>query len=157
MQNRQKGMTHCDYLTQPIREPKSTIERACSALQGLDFEAIVCCGLGGLLVAPGVAMAMDKSICVVRKAEDKSNHSEFRVESAMIMNDRWVFLDDIICTGSTLRYVRNALQDMGFEAEVSTYLYNEGRLRDTRAGYAFWDGEGISQSESITDVGNADW
>ncbi len=132
------GMTHCLYLTQPICDPRGTIDNAVKALQDIEFEAIVCCGLSGLLVAPGVALAMGKRIGIVRKAKDRDNHSEFRVETSMIKNDRWVFLDDIICTGSTLRYVREAMEDMGFEAEVSTYLYQEGRVRDTRAGYGDW-------------------
>ncbi len=118
------GQTHAMYLNEAIRNPEQTLTKATHDLFGYRFDAFVCCGVSGLLLAPMLALHMGKRLAVVRKKSDV-NHSEFNVESTLLEYDRWIFIDDIIASGTTLHFVRRSMQHIGFDAEVGTYLYHE--------------------------------
>ncbi len=123
------GQTHAMYLNEAIRNPEQAMEKAVHHLFGYRFDAFVCTGVSGLLLAPILAVYMGKRLAVVRKQGDV-NHSEFNVESALLEYDRWIFIDDIIASGTTLRKVRLAMLKLGFDPEVGTYLYHDESYPD---------------------------
>lgn len=65
----------------------------------LKFDTLVGTGLSGALVVPPLARALRKRYLVVRKPDDKSNHSSYPAEGDL--GKRWLFVDDLIASGST--------------------------------------------------------
>ena len=151
--------THAMYLSSVLTKPRETLEQAVKKLEGLcdndtPFDAIVCTGVSGLLLAPMVALTMAKRLAVIRKEGDV-NHSEFRVETTMKDGDSWIFLDDLIVSGATLHAVRDTMQRMGFGKEVGTYLYAEDRFQNTAQAYDFWlNPNEMLDAEIVANVGN---
>ncbi len=140
---------HATYLSSVLTQPRETLEKAVETLHAPDrvkFDAIVCTGVSGLLLAPMVALTMSKRLAVIRKKGDV-NHSEFRVETTMKAGDSWIFLDDLIASGATLHAVRDTMERMGFGREVGTYLYAYDRFRDTASTYDFWSRTAVSISD----------
>lgn len=78
-----------------------------------DFDSIVVTGLSGTMVGPAIAARLNKGITVVRKSENESPHSDRLVEGTPVQ--RWLFLDDLICGGGTLRRVIKAINDWTIE------------------------------------------
>ncbi len=130
-------MSHAMYLNAPMKNPRETLDKAIEKLRPEKFDAIVCTGVSGLLLAPTVAVMMDKRLAVIRKKGDV-NHSEFMVETSMEPGDSWIFLDDLIASGATLHNVRDTMERMGFGAEQGTYLYADNRFENTAQAYSFW-------------------
>lgn len=83
------------------------------------FQFIAVCGVSGISVGSLVAHHLGKQLLIVRKADDTSTHSSNRIEGLTI-NEQWspdwdlesaemvegnyVFLDDLVASGSSLRY-----------------------------------------------------
>lgn len=79
------------------------IDFARAAQLRLDFDTVVVTGVSGTLMGGVIAHALDCNLVVVRKPDDVSTHSYRRIEGDL--GRRWVFLDDLIDTGSTRRRV----------------------------------------------------
>lgn len=89
-----------------------------------DFDSIACRGLSGLLVAPTVAMMMDKTLLVIRK-QDEDCHSWRAVEGDANAL-RYVIIDDLICSGDTVKAILRAMERERIDAKcigVIQYLY----------------------------------
>ena len=91
------------------------------------FDTIVGTGLSGALIVPTVARALGKRWAIVRKQDDRSTHSSYRVEGEI--GKRWLFLDDTIASGATRGHVRKQIAKLAeqhkFETEfVGTVTYN---------------------------------
>jgi len=67
-----------------------------------DTETLVGTGLSGALVVPRLAEALGMAWAIVRKPND-GTHSSYSVEGEL--SGRWVFVDDLISSGETLRRV----------------------------------------------------
>lgn len=90
-------------------------------LRDYDYDSIVCCGTSGILVAPQVCEILDKEIVIVRKDHEK-RYSPFVIEG--ILGNRFVFLDDLVCSGGTLRHVIKNIKEEHFYAKcVGVYCY----------------------------------
>jgi adenine/guanine phosphoribosyltransferase-like PRPP-binding protein len=122
------------YLTEILKDPRPIAERAAERLRGVDFDVIVVSGTSGLLIGPALAVAMGKRLAIVRKPNDAS-HSMHLVEGWY--GGKWLFVDDLIDSGSTCRRVAQAYVEAcaskGAAQEcVGTYLYGDW---GTRSGY----------------------
>ena len=90
-------------------------------LREYDFDSIVCCGTSGLIIAPQVCEILNKEIVIVRKDHEK-RYSPFVIEG--ILGSRFVFLDDLVCSGATLRYViKNIKEEHPYAKCVGVYCY----------------------------------
>lgn len=86
-----------------------------------DFDSIVCCGISGLMVAPTVAELLDKHIVVIRKQKDDC-YSEFPMEG--VTPFRYVILDDLICSGNTVKHIKNTIHEDSPRARcIGLYCY----------------------------------
>ena len=68
---------------------------------------------------------------IVRKGGERA-HSSSKVESNITGKNigKWVFVDDLIDTGKTLKRVKRTLNESGYTGtQVATYLYNYDELR----------------------------
>lgn len=98
-----------------------------------DFDTIACCGISGLLVVPQIAELLDKHILIVRK--DERRYSEFSMEG--VTPFRYVIVDDLICSGSTVRRIKNTIKDDHPRARcigVYCYMPEETAYRPDRDG-----------------------
>lgn len=73
----------------------------CKCLETLDYDAIAFRGMSGSLFAPLVASKLGKKMIMIRKIGD-GNHSGMLTEGWKMV-DRVVIIDDLICTGNTIR------------------------------------------------------
>jgi orotate phosphoribosyltransferase-like protein len=97
---------HASYLTDIIRDPRQVIQLAEKALFEVDFDTVVGIGLSGALIVPQMAAAFGKNFAIVRKVDN--THSDQPVEGHI--GARWLFVDDLICTGSTYKHVVNKMK-----------------------------------------------
>lgn len=104
---------HSSYLEAAIKDTRLTVKRAVDTLKPLkkEFDVIVVTGVSGLLIGPIVAYKLNKKLLVIRKQDDKNNsHCHYLVEGHLPANKgRWLFLDDFISSGHTLRRVYNTV------------------------------------------------
>lgn len=107
-----------------------------TALKGIDFDTMVGQGLSGALVIPILAQALNKHFAIIRKEND-SEHTRAVFEGEI--GDKWIFVDDFIESGATLRRVKEgvSLAYLRFSGDywtdkppqfVGAYLYNYGEF-----------------------------
>lgn len=72
---------------------------------GLEFDHIVCCGVSGLAIAPIIAYKLKKHLIVVRKADDSSTHSGYKVEGLPQNSFTYIILDDFVSEGKSVQYM----------------------------------------------------
>jgi adenine/guanine phosphoribosyltransferase-like PRPP-binding protein len=81
-----------------------------------EFEAIAFRGLSGALLAMPIAMALNKSLIMVRKGEDNC-HSKYLPVQGDLNTKRYVIIDDFKSSGNTVEIIRKAVKDFASEAE----------------------------------------
>lgn len=115
----------CMYLQSVLKDPRALLKLACERLKGQQFDVIVVRGTSGLLLGSALAIRLRKRLAVVRKPND-SSHSSATVEGWL--GGRWLFVDDLICSGSTFSRAATdyaaACAASGVTTEnVGAYLY----------------------------------
>lgn len=86
---------------------KCVVKNSIAVLSKYDFDAIAFQGLSGALIAPIIAMQMDKTLIAVRKPNEEC-HSLYRVEGDVAAR-RYIIVDDFISSGNTVRAILNAV------------------------------------------------
>lgn len=93
-----------------------------------EFDAIVCTGISGLVMASPLSMRLKKPLLVLRK-DSESSHGipgELKGASGMpgqtVSGARVLFVDDFISGGVTLRKCRESIERNGGEI-VASYEY----------------------------------
>jgi adenine/guanine phosphoribosyltransferase-like PRPP-binding protein len=104
-----QGASHtCSVLNHKNRN-KIIIKAVCDLRKIADtFDSIACCGVSGLMVVPQIAELLNKNIVVVRKPNEK-RYSEFFIEG--VSPFRYVVVDDLICSGDTFKWIRQAIYE----------------------------------------------
>jgi len=104
-----QGASHtCRVLNHKVRN-KIIIKAVCDLRKIKDdFDSIACCGTSGLMVVPQIAELLNKNILLVRKKNDKC-YSNFAIEG--VKPFRYIILDDLICSGDTVRHIRRSIED----------------------------------------------
>ena len=100
---------------------KHTVARICKLVRqrNIEFDAIACRGLSGLLIAPIVAMRLKKTLLCVRKGE--KTHSTYPVEGDTKAKT-YVILDGFIDTGSTVSAIVGAIKTFNTEARCIGFI-----------------------------------
>jgi len=101
---------HADYLSPLIRTAnlKKTVAKAVRILKQYDFDSVAFRGLSGALIAPILAVKLDKHLIAVRKS-DKVCHSIHRVEGNA-GSQRYIIVDDFVSTGETVQNILEAVK-----------------------------------------------
>lgn len=116
---------HCDYLESLIRteELRKVILSMANALRQYEFDAVAFTGVSGMLIGPGIAMALDKTMIVVRKEDGNCDsegnmirHSRLDVEGDLGAR-RYVVVDECIATGDTYNRIVQKIKETGCKAE----------------------------------------
>lgn len=111
------------YLDRAFGDASALLSDARVALQGLDFDTMVGVGLSGALVIPLLARAMGKMFAIVRKNGDDAHGA--RIEG--YTGARWIFVDDLISTGSTRGHAKQWMDKRRPDAKlIGTYTYGAG-------------------------------
>ena len=116
-----QGASHtCRVLNHKVRN-QAIIKAVCSLRKiSNQFDSIACCGVSGLMVVPQIAEILDKHICIIRKPEQ--SYSNFIVEG--VMPFRYIIVDDLICSGNTVKYIKNSIYEECPKAKcVGVYCY----------------------------------
>jgi adenine/guanine phosphoribosyltransferase-like PRPP-binding protein len=120
-------MKHSPYLSAVLTDVSShanCVQGILRALHGeVEFDAIACTGVSGMLVGPTIAYLMGKRLAVVRKEQDalgKANHACVRVEHNLKDGDRVVILDDLIASGRTIMSIADALDALARKQETNS-------------------------------------
>ncbi|MCE5309652.1 MAG: phosphoribosyltransferase domain-containing protein [Acidobacteriales bacterium] len=102
-------MAHTDYLETLFDKEQfcAAIRNAMDDLTGVAFDAIAVTGNSGAIFGGALAVAMNKSLFLVRKPNDDT-HSGYRIEGPDEAQS-YVFVDDCVDTGITLRRVHEAM------------------------------------------------
>lgn len=81
---------------------KANVKKAAHDLkkQGFEFESIAFRGMSGAVLASPIALALDKTLILVRKGEN--THSTYAVEGDL-SGQKYIIVDDFISTGETVR------------------------------------------------------
>lgn len=123
----------CHVLNHKVRN-KIIIKAVCDLRKISDtFDSISCCGASGMMVVPQIAELLHKNIVLVRK--DEKCYSEHHVEG--VAPFRYVIVDDLICSGSTIRNIKNKIKKEYPRAicmGIYCYLPHETSYRDDEAG-----------------------
>jgi adenine/guanine phosphoribosyltransferase-like PRPP-binding protein len=129
---------HTSYLENSIRvnRLRETVKHCALALKLHKFDAIAFRGLSGALVAPAVALAMNKEMIAVRKeceldksANDKT-HSDHKVEGFKASR-RYIIIDDQICSGKTANSIVEAIKHFAPRAKCVGLLEANYVKRET--------------------------
>lgn len=139
------GVAHkhgCGYFNRAFGDPAPLITEAMDALRGVEFDTFVGTGLSGSLVAPLLARAMGRHFMIVRKEGDGS-HSGFKVEGTI--GSRWIFVDDFICSATTLYRCVDAINALGISAGCEGVLcyqkYNPSNVPGAPTHISIFDKE----------------
>ncbi len=116
-----QGCSHTALVLNHKERNKIIIRAVCKLRKISDeFDTIACCGISGLLVVPQIAELLNKHILIVRKNE--KCYSEFRMEG--VAPFRYVVVDDLICSGSTIKRIKNTIKEDHPRARcVGVYCY----------------------------------
>lgn len=116
-----QGCSHTSLVLNHKERNKIIIKAVCKLRKISDeFDTIACCGISGLLVVPQIAELLNKHILIIRKNE--KCYSEFRMEG--VAPFRYVIVDDLICSGSTIKRIKNTIKEDHPRARcVGVYCY----------------------------------
>lgn len=115
----------------PILKPgglAEIVKKVETVLQSIEFDAIAFTGLSGAVLSSIIAMRMNKLLYCVRK-EHESRHSGQVVEGPST-GLRYVIIDDLICTGTTIRRIIKLVSEHTIDTAqlVAIYLYRDEKL-----------------------------
>lgn len=116
------------------KERKLTVERAVETLRDVQFDAFVGTGLSGAVIGGIVAAAMDKPLVLIRKPHDqgygKTHGQEIEGRDYTGLYKRFLFIDDLIDSGDTLRRVQKVVAEKFVPGStvIGHYLFNRDRL-----------------------------
>jgi hypothetical protein len=117
---------HTSWLSRGVQIPelREAIARAAEVVRYLDFDAFAARGVSGLLFLTPFALAMNKSIIVVRKDNDDT-HSRRTIEGDRAVR-RYVIVDEFMGTGRTVYAILKAIRYWAPQAECLGVLEVNG-------------------------------
>jgi orotate phosphoribosyltransferase-like protein len=136
---------HSGYLTKALSydQIQITINKIVNRLKkeiknGLEFNAIACCGVSGTILAGAIAAKLGVDIVVVRK-EAGGPHSSWHVEGRY-GDVQYVILDDLIESGSTIRYIIDEIQKENEKLNFYNSIVPEKKISVCKAIVLYDDG-----------------
>lgn len=107
-----QGAEHTSLVLNHKQRNKYIIKAVCDLRKiSHDFDCVSCCGTSGLLVVPQISELLNKNILIVRKPQNEKlpEYSEFSLEG--VAPRRYVIVDDLICSGKTIRYIMKEIKE----------------------------------------------
>lgn len=119
---------HTSYMSYAHKSWRKVLAQARLHLDPQNYDTLVGTGLSGAILIPRLAGSLRKNWLMVRKPGDGS-HSFSLAEGTL--GSRWVFVDDLIDSGTTFDRVTDAVKDICESRKhkttfVGAYLYQRG-------------------------------
>lgn len=128
------------YLQRLFSDPQAIVPFMQDLVPLDDVDVLIGTGLSGVAAVAYLGARFDKRFVAVRKDDDRSNHSDRRVEGDLRPGDRWLFVDDFMASGTTYYAVLNAVHRLCAEAvHVGAFFYTPGC--DSIEVFKSWDKE----------------
>jgi adenine/guanine phosphoribosyltransferase-like PRPP-binding protein len=125
---------------------RKTINAVVRVLKGKKYDAIAFTGQSGSLLAGPLAVRLGKPLIMVRKKAKPVTHSQKEVEG--IRNARsYVIVDDVICTGATIRRIRAKIREWSPNAKFVGLVQSYYALEDNKSA------EFVTDNNNPYDVG----
>lgn len=107
------------------------------------FDSIAVTGTSGLVLSGHIAINLGKNIVVVHP-RGVERHGEHMADG--VMTGRYLFFDDLICTGNTFRRVVSIIESelCEYASCVGVYLFTDG--------YMFPEGRGFLHLHQIREL-----
>lgn len=126
---------HVSYLT-TIQIPKlrETVRWASKQLRPYNFDAIAFRGLSGALIAPAIAMRLNKTLIAVRKPIEISGNRDATHSPHLVEGDRaaktYVIVDDLVSSGRTVLAIVRAIKEFAPHAVCAGILQTSDAWRE---------------------------
>jgi adenine/guanine phosphoribosyltransferase-like PRPP-binding protein len=128
--------SHLQYLFQN-GNLQLAVKAMADQLKDHKFDTIVATGISGISVGPMVASILGKQIAIIRKPGER-RYSEFKVEFVGALEHSipglWVFLDDLLVTGTTFQRVVKVMKAKKSSC-IGIALYNTNLKVGYLTGY----------------------
>ena len=126
--------THAYYLDKVfiLSERKNMVAKLKKVFRNIPckYDGIVVTGVSGITMGSIISHLLNKNLVIVRKPDDQSCHSYYTVENAK-KNGKYVFLDDLVDSGKTYKYVEKTLKfHKAHVIGTIFYKYNEPKFTD---------------------------
>lgn len=109
------------------------VNDAVRKLSGAEFDSIAFIGLSGALLAPTLAYVMKKELIALRKS-DENSHSFHTIEG-FAKSQRYIVVDDFMCSGATVRGVIQRMEKFAPQAKlVGLYMYSDEHFYSSANG-----------------------
>ena len=107
---------HTTQFVNPV-SLKEYVDRAIKHMSTIKepYDTVAFCGMSGALVAPMIALALNKELVLVRKKGDKCN-SQYKVEGNGDVK-RYIIVDDFVSSGRTVGHIQRSLYKFSPKAE----------------------------------------
>lgn len=102
-------LSHLGYFAEAFDTPDILFKEAHENLDDIDFDTMVGMGLSGSLVVPLLAREFGVNFAIIRK-KGESTHDDGQFVGNI--GHKWIFVDDFIEQGNTLRTVTKAVRDI---------------------------------------------
>lgn len=99
---------HSGYFNRAFEDIDDIANKMLETLQNVEWDTMVGTGLSGTLVVPTLARTFGSKWAIVRK--EISPHTNLQVEGEI--GHKWLFVDDFISSGDTLRRVQSVINDL---------------------------------------------
>jgi orotate phosphoribosyltransferase-like protein len=141
---------HVYYLEQTIRTDKlrETAAKSCEVLRRYEFDALAFRGQSGSLIAPVLALQLDKTMLMVRKSSEAHDCHSGRLVEGDLGARTYIIVDDLISSGRTVQTIVREIGKVAPKAAclgVLEYTCLDRVLADTRRplapprAYGFYD------------------
>jgi len=122
--------------------------------QGIDFDSMVGIGNSGLLVMPILARHFDVPFFAMRKP-GILHHNSKNTDGDGIIGRKWILVDDVKVTGSTIRYANQVIRKLTEERNftttyIGTYFYEPMSMSPGEFMYAIGTCRSV-QSVTVAD------
>lgn len=112
--------SHTGYFGRAFGDIEDIAYNMIKTLDTVKFDTMVGTGLSGTLVVPTLARAFGVHWAIIRK--EVSIHTNTKIEGDIGQN--WLFVDDFISSGETLRRVQNIVNGITWsEYDQTTWSY----------------------------------
>lgn len=137
--HKHKPHIRCVGYLQHLLEPKIAKQVVTLVIKmikesGIEFDAIACRGLSSLLIAPIVAMRLNKTLLCIRK-EGENSHSNNVVEGDHAAR-RYLIIDDFIDSGATIKTITATLHGFNPSMRCAGFIAYKRLVPN---GYTAWE------------------
>jgi len=137
-----------------VHDPEHLMALAQKHIKGVDYDTLVGTGLSGTIAVTELARRLGKKYLIVRKPGD-GTHSSLPVEGKL--GKRWIFVDDLISTGTTATRVSETIEKVtarrGFKTRcVGVFLYADYNDLTFFDADSFMTQKYFNQADNLTDT-----